>query len=100
MKETDSDRCNPDHYFERPAGSMVIPIERCVRDHVPTDKKLEKARELLEMALRGEHPKREPVSVRKLPDGRYLILDGNTTTTVLKSWGCVYLIAVESDGAA
>ena len=62
---------------------------------MPTAKKLKKAQDLLEKARRGEYPKREPVSVQKLPDGRYLVLDGNTTTTVLKCWGCTHLIAIE-----
>jgi hypothetical protein len=94
-----NDRCDPEQYFEHPPGSVLIRIDLLDRDHLPAPEKIQKATELLNMARHGKHPKREPITIRSKEDGRYLVLDGNTTTTVLKSWGCEWIVARDVDSA-
>ena len=88
-------RCDIRSYFEIPSGSIILKIQDLVFDHEPSEEKIIKATNRMEMAKIGKFPKRKPIKVRKLSDGRFLILDGNTTTTVLKNWGCTRVIAQE-----
>ena len=89
--------CDMSNYFEESSNSILIPVNHLVRDHLPSDEKIDVAVDLMLRAANGSHPKREPVSVRKLPDGRFLVVDGNTTTTVLMRWGCSHVLANEID---
>jgi hypothetical protein len=88
-------RCDPGQYFERPAGSKEVRIDLLIRDHIPSPEKITEAVLRMEKARKGEYPKREPISVKKLDNGKLLVVDGNTTTTVMKDWGCKHIIAVE-----
>lgn len=85
--------CDPHVYFDPTPSSKIVPIQNLVRDHVPSEEKLKTAIYRMERAARGLHPKRHPVSVKLRQDGKYLVVDGNTTTTVLMDWGCTHLIA-------
>ncbi|MHA1729156.1 MAG: hypothetical protein ACTSWY_10545 [Promethearchaeota archaeon] len=90
-----NDPCNVSLYFKRPKGSKTIDIELLILDHMPSTEKIEKAKSYMEKARKDEYPKREPVKIQKLSNGKYRVLDGNTTTTILKNWGCTHVIAME-----
>lgn len=49
----------------------------------------------MERAAKNMHPKRKPITIKKMKDGKYLVVDGNTTTTVFMSWGCSDILADE-----
>ena len=87
--------CNPYLYFQRTPGSRKVRLSRLSRDHIPSEEKVAEAVSRMEKAARGEYPKREPITIRKTAGGRYLVVDGNTTTTVMRQWGCSHIIAIE-----
>jgi hypothetical protein len=45
------------------------------------------AQRLMAAAAVGAHPKRAPINVRRLADGSFLIVDGNSTFAVAKAAG-------------
>jgi hypothetical protein len=92
---TNDKRCDIFSLFEVPSSSVILKINDLVFDHEPSEEKIVKATNRMEMARIGKFPKRKPIKVRKLSNNKYLILDGNTTTTVLKKWGCSQVIAQE-----
>ena len=97
MNMDEVDRCDPDQYFDKPPGARIIRIDRLVRDHIPSQAKLAEAVYRMEKAGKGEYPKRKPISIRKLDNGKYHVVDGNTTTTAMMEWGCEQIIALEID---
>ena len=94
MNKSIDNNCNLKFYFERPPDSIIVDISLLILDHTPLPEKIEKAKDFMERAKKGEYPKREPISIQKLPDGKYKVLNGNTTTTILKSLGCKEIVAM------
>jgi hypothetical protein len=80
-------------FFNKTKNSFILNIEVLVLDHHPTPDRIKKAEFRITNAKIGKYPKRKPISVVELPEGKYRVLDGNTTTTVLKSLGYNFVLA-------
>ena len=80
-------------FFNKTENSFTLNIENLVLDHHPTPDRIKKAEFRMKNAKIGKYPKRKPISVMELPEGNYRVLDGNTSTTVLKSWGYKFALA-------
>ena len=80
-------------FFKKTENSIILNIEILVLDHHPTPERIKKAEFRITNAKIGKYPKRKPISVVELPKGKYKVLDGNTTTTVLKSLGYNFVLA-------
>jgi hypothetical protein len=52
---------------------------------------------LMKKALEGEIPKRDPITVRALPNGKFCVEDGNSTVTVARfaGWPDIWAILVQ-----
>jgi hypothetical protein len=88
---------NPLIYFETTKNSFLIPINLLVKDHEPSEEKKNKTRKYMNLLKSGANKsKREPILVRKISNSnKYLVLDGNTTTTVAPEYGLTKLVAME-----
>lgn len=80
-------------FFKKTENSIILNMENLVLDHNPTPEKIKKAEFRMKNAKMGKYPKRKPISVIELQNGRYKVLDGNTSTTVLRSWGYKFILA-------
>jgi hypothetical protein len=94
MKNLDeTDRAEVYSFFKKTEKSIILNIENLVLDHNPTPEKIKKAEFRMKNAKMGKYPKRNPITVIKLPKGKYKVLDGNTSTTVLRAWGNKIVLA-------
>lgn len=73
-------------YIDTPKGSDMLPMS-VIRPTRRRDKGVADAKAYMARAARGEARKRRPLTVRRDPDGRYSLLDGNSTYAVLQEAG-------------
>jgi len=75
-------------YFDLGINHETVPLDKLKLSKDEAELSEREMRALANMlrAEKGEIPKREPITVRKVKDG-YEVLDGNATTQVLKSAG-------------
>lgn len=66
-------------YFEPLEGSIALPLMSLVPTKLPETQPeaVAGAAQRMRAAAAGELARRQPITVRSLPGGRYLILDGN-----------------------
>jgi hypothetical protein len=89
----------PERYFHLPAGCVTMPLARLVMTRARA-KGVANAGRLMLAAYEGRQERRAPVSVQPLPDGRFLVLDGNSTTlTALASGWTDIPCSIEPDAA-
>jgi hypothetical protein len=77
---------HPSRYFVLPQNCSSIPLTALVRSRARPDG-INRAIELMAAAYRGAHDRRVPIRVRPIADGRYLVVDGNSTVTVAAAAG-------------
>jgi len=74
---------SPWKYFEKPEGTKLVSTSMLdVTRNRPRG--IHNASKLMQTAAAGKSAKREPITVFKKPDGRYEVVDGNSTTNVAK----------------
>ena len=86
---------SPAAYFTPHPQAVMLSLDRLV----PTRRRPEGVRnavELMASAARGEIPRRAPIQVRPVDDGRYEIIDGNSTfaVAVLARWTALPCLVV------
>jgi hypothetical protein len=88
---------NPMDYFKTTENSFIVPISALVKEHEPSEEKKDKARRYMILSSLGTNKdKRDPIKVWWIPrTKKYLVIDGNTTTTVAPEFGLKELIAEE-----
>lgn len=74
-------------YFKATKRSIVMPIDKLVAREAVNPKSLENAHSRMKKAVSGEGEKRKPLSVFAMGNGKYKVLDGNTTLQALKDLG-------------
>lgn len=81
---------DPWAYFEKPAGTRMVPTDRLINSRA-RPKGIRNANRLMQAAARGETARRAPISVAARPDGYWLVLDGNSTTlnALLSGWRAI-----------
>ena len=79
----------PDRYFDLSGKHRFLPLDRLVPakpEEAVRESAARAARHMADAAA-GRIPKRAPLTVRRLPDGRYEVLDGNSTLAVAGASG-------------
>lgn len=76
----------PERYFKTIDTSTLIPLDLLVPDHLRIDA-IPRAIGYMQAAYEGKGGKRVPISLRRREDGRYDIVDGNTTFYVAQKSG-------------
>ena len=79
----------PDRYFDLSGEYRFLPLDRLVSakpEEAVRESAARAARHMADAAA-GRIPKRAPLTVRRLPDGRYEVLDGNSTLPVARASG-------------
>ncbi len=74
-------------YFERKGASITVPVDRVVSRGPVEAGPYETAGQKMDAALEGTGKKRDPLSVYRMTDGRYKVVDGNTTLQQLVDRG-------------
>ena len=67
--------------------SLVLPLASIIPREPPDPARVRRALTLMTAAACGAHPKRQPVTVIFQGDGRYQIVDGNSTFHALLELG-------------
>ena len=67
--------------------SQIISMDLLKTTEKVTTEGIQRAKNNIAKSLRGELPKREPLTVIKRGDGTYSIIDGNRTYSALKEMG-------------
>lgn len=77
----------PNRYFEIDDLTVPLEVRKLILSRARPDGIANAARLML-AAYEGRHPKRSPISVQPLPDGRFLVRDGNSTVAnaVVSGW--------------
>jgi hypothetical protein len=76
----------PNRYFLIDESSTMLPILALLQTRSRADG-IQRAVKLLRRAYEGTQARREPISVERWRDGRYLVRDGNSTTAVARAAG-------------
>jgi hypothetical protein len=76
-------------YFKLDEHTRMVPIEDLISSKTPEENIKGAANGAKRMAASaaGEIGRRAPITVRPLPDGKYLVLDGNGTLTAATNYG-------------
>jgi hypothetical protein len=79
----------PDNYFNTEKADMLAPIDmlRSIKSPEDNIQSSESAVGRMREALQGSADKRDPITVRQLPDGSYEVVDGNATLTAAQRLG-------------
>lgn len=90
---------DPDKYFKRDERTVLLPLDQL--DPIRArEKGIRNAAGFMEEARNGTKERRKPISVTKLPSGRYRINDGNSTFAVASKAGWEKIpVHIESEPA-
>lgn len=83
-----------DKYFNRPPGATEIDLALLVPSQPPAAK-IQEAWELMRLAGEEKYPKRGPISILRIDEHTFRILDGNATYAVAKSSNWPRILAIE-----
>lgn len=86
-----------DRYFDIPKGAMTIRIADLVSSKTDAENESggANAAKLLRGAYDGKITRRPPITVERVGDGKYRVIDGNGTLTALKRFGWKSVPAIE-----
>lgn len=76
----------PERYFKTAAAATLIPLDLLVPDHLRIDA-IPRAIGYMRAAYAGKGGKRSPITLRRRADGRFDVVDGNTTFHVARKSG-------------
>jgi len=71
-------------YFVNTPDSVTVPLADIAARETPDPQRVKRARQLMMEARADKGEKRKPIEVVKLENGRYRVIDGNTTLQALK----------------
>ena len=86
-----------DRYFTNPPGSAEVPLSK-VQMIRARPSGIEHAAVNMAKAAEGSGPKRAPISLRKLPGGKFEVVDGNSTVAVARRHGWTTIRGVLAKG--
>lgn len=90
----------PWRYFEKPKGTKLVPLGQL--DTTRARKVgIHNAAKFMHTSYKGTGKKRKPITVVKQPNGRYKVLDGNSTTNVAQQnkWKALPVVEVSPEEA-
>lgn len=65
-------------------GSVEVPLTDIVARETPNPERVKRAQQLMRDAKEGKGEKRKPLEVMKMENGRYRVIDGNSTLQALR----------------
>ncbi len=71
-------------YFVNTPDSVAVPLADIVARETPDPERVKRAHQLMLDAKAGKGEKRKPIEVMKMENGRYGVIDGNSTLQALK----------------
>jgi hypothetical protein len=71
-------------YFVITPGSVDVPLTDIVARETPNPERVKRAQQLMRDAKEGKGEKRKPLEVMKMENGRYRVIDGNSTLQALR----------------
>ena len=71
-------------YFVNTPDSVAIPLSNIVARETPEPKRVTRALQLMMDAKAGKRDKRKPIEVVKTENGKYRVIDGNSTLHALR----------------
>ena len=80
-----SDAENFKKFFK--SSRYIIDIDKLVLSHKPSMSSCLEARRRMLLASKKKLSRRSPIKIKYLSSGKYLVIDGNTTVSVLKDMG-------------
>lgn len=83
---------DPERYFKTDEAATLIPLDLLVPDHLRIDA-IPRAIAYMRAAYAGSGGKRSPIALRRRADGRFDIVDGNTTFHVARKSGWKFIPA-------
>ncbi|WP_157139929.1 ParB/Srx family N-terminal domain-containing protein [Roseibium aggregatum] len=88
---------SPSQYFKNLASSVAIKTSALIQSRARA-KGIENAVLLMAAAYAGTQSKRSPISVRPFDEGNFLVVDGNSTTSIAiaAGWPDIPCIILES----
>jgi len=71
-------------YFVNTLDSVAVPLADIVCRETPDPERVKRAHQLMMDAKAGKGEKRKPIEVMKMENGKYRVIDGNSTLQALK----------------
>ncbi|MBI5590270.1 MAG: hypothetical protein HY881_07300 [Deltaproteobacteria bacterium] len=71
-------------YFVNTPDSVTVPLADIVCRETPDPERVKRAHQLMMDARAGKGEKRKPIEVVKMENGKYRVIDGNSTLQALK----------------
>ena len=71
-------------YFVNTPDSVAIPLSNIVARETPGPERVTRALQLMMDAKAGKRDKRKPIEVVKMENGKYRVIDGNSTLHALR----------------
>ena len=71
-------------YFMNTPESVAVPLAEIVCRETPDPERVKRAQQLMMDAKAGKGEKRKPIEVMKMENGKYRVIDGNSTLHALK----------------
>jgi DNA-directed RNA polymerase subunit K/omega len=71
-------------YFVNTPNSVAVPLTDIAVRETPDPERVKRALQLMMDAKDGKREKRKPIEVMKTKNGKYRVIDGNTTLQALK----------------
>lgn len=82
----------PGRYFLLDKQTVMVPLDDMDTTRARPEG-IAKAEPYMRKAYEGTHTKRKPITLRKKPNGRYEVVDGNSTTAIARKHGWTSLPA-------
>jgi hypothetical protein len=82
MKDRSGSADSP--YFVNTPDSIVVPLAEIAARETADPQRVKRARQLMMDARAGKGEKRKPIEVMMTENGKYGVIDGNTTLQALK----------------
>jgi len=82
----------PGRYFLLDKQTVMVPLDQMDTTRARPEG-IAKAEPYMRKAYEGTHTKRKPITLRKKPNGRYEVVDGNSTTAIARKHGWTSLPA-------
>ncbi|MDO9110475.1 MAG: ParB N-terminal domain-containing protein [Desulfatirhabdiaceae bacterium] len=71
-------------YFVNTPDSVAVPLADIAARETPDPERVKRAHQLMMEAKEGKGEKRKPIDVMRMENGKYRIIDGNSTLQALK----------------
>jgi hypothetical protein len=71
-------------YFVNTPDSVAVPLADIVARDTPDPERVKRARHLMMAAKAGKRDKRKPIDVVKTENGKFRVIDGNSTLQALR----------------